>query len=126
MTASRWNQVVDALYDKAVALPGYRSITEPSFNETDVVVLDGPEYQLTGDTSDRFLLIGSALDADGEPQGRAGQSLATLGPGQSRDDRGSVICQVLVQVGSAELSLPGYTAQRATFRVLRTAAFWVL
>lgn len=122
--ASRWPAVVDALVDLLHARPGYRAAGEDDADPDDVLVLDGPELELTADLADRCILIGSTLDVDGDDQGEASQTLATVSAGQNFDEAGSVVCQALAQTGRLELAHPGVlAADRTTMRWLRARAF---
>lgn len=126
MTASRWPQVVDALVDTMRALPGYRTPATEADPDS-VLVLDGLEIDLTADGAPVALVIGGRTDtSDTADIGLAGQSLATLGPGQTRDDDGMIVCQVVVQAGALELLDPGVTVARNTLRLMRSLAFSVL
>jgi hypothetical protein len=122
--ASRWPAVVKALVDLLYARPGYRAAGDDAGNQDDVLVLDGPEVELTADLADRFILIGSTLDVDGDDQGETSQTLATVSAGQNFDETGTVVCQAVAQTGSLELAHPGVlTADRTTMRWLTARAF---
>ena len=125
MTATRWPQVVDALYDRLLATGGFRAAGGDDPESSAVLLLDGPELELTGDLGRRVLILGGTLDVDGEDHGGSGQSVATLSGEQQRDDAGLVVCQVVTQVGILELA-DGSTATEGTLRALRAEAFAVL
>lgn len=126
MTATRWPDVVDALVDLMRAQPGYRAPGVESLDAAGVLVLDGPEVELTEDASFVVLIIGGTVDvSDVDDIGESGQAIVTIG-GLQRDDSGEVVCQVISQVGSLELDEPGWTADRSTARTVRRAAFDVV
>jgi hypothetical protein len=127
MVASRWPQVVDVLVDMMRAQPGYRSPTAEASADS-VLVLDGLEIDLTSDDgADVMLVIGGRSDTSATADiGIAGQSLATLGPGMTRDDNGEVVCQIIVQSGALELLDPEISVPRNTLRLMRSLAFSVL
>lgn len=123
MTATRWPQVVDALYDRLLATGQFRAAGADGPEDLPLL-LDGPEIELTGDTTDTLLVIGATLDVDGEDHGTSGQSVATLGTvNRSRDDAGAVICQAISQYGAMDLA--GWTGD-SRMRTLRTSAFAIV
>ncbi len=124
MTATQWPAVVDALVELARALPGHRGPADNS-DEDLVLVLDGPEFELTGDLAPTFLIVGGALDVDGEGHGESGQAVATLGR-HDRDDSGEVRCQVVAQTGGLVLPSDVVTVGRETVKALRDRARAVL
>ncbi len=123
MTATRWDQMVDALVTGVRALPGTRAPGDDDASDA-VLVLDGPEVWLTGDMAQRVLVIGWTLDDDRD-NGEAGQTVATLGK-VTRDEVGIVMCQAIAQAGALELPEPGYTDPRMTAKALRDLAFGVM
>lgn len=119
---TRWHEVVDALVTQARALPGSRAAGD-DLDPDGLLVLDGPEVWLTGDTATRILVVGWTLDDDRD-NGEASQVVATLGRAK-RDETGFVICQAIAQTGSLELPDASYTEPRMTAKALRDLAFGV-
>lgn len=119
---TRWHEVVDALVTQARALPGSRAAGD-DVDPDDLLVLDGPEVWLTGDTARRILVVGWTLDDDRD-NGEASQVVGPLGR-TKRDETGFVLCQAVAQAGALELPVPGYADPRMTAKALRDLAFGV-
>jgi hypothetical protein len=104
MATTQWAAVVDALVAAMRATTGYRS---PYSGNSGNTVFDGPEYGLTEEHSETFLVIGWAGDPDSPED--SGQSRQTTGPlaanaGRPRDEEGVVNCRAVSQVGDASLT----------------------
>lgn len=126
--ASRWPDVADAVLDLLYARAGYRAAGTEDDGTDEVLVMDGPELELTADYVGRVLLIGTTLDVDGDDQGQSEQSYASIAPaGRSREETGQIRCQVIAQTGALELADPAAPLfERTTLRWLRRQAFDVL
>ena len=126
MTATRWPDIVEALVDAMRARPGYRAPGADSHDGAGVVVLDGPEVELTEAGTPVALIVGGTIESrDIDDLGEAGQVVVTVG-GLQRDDSGDIVCQVIAQAGRLELDEPGWTEPRSTIRTVRRAAFAVV
>lgn len=124
MAVTRWPDVVNALIDRMRATAGYRTPAADGVDLSKVLVLDGPEVEMTGDIdADRFLIVGGTIED--EQEGLSGQSFATIGA-RARDEEGDVICNAVAQLGGVELPDSGIAVPRDTVRSLRTAAFGIL
>lgn len=122
MTTTRWPTVLYALLDTLRAQPGYRS-PGADVPESLVLVLDGPEWEMTADTGDLYLVVGGSID-DESTSGDARQKWGPIG-GRPRDDEGTVLCQAVAQLGGLSLpdaSLAGSVPQD-TWRSLTASAF---
>src|SRR3954466_4537936 len=101
MATTQWAAVVDALVSTMRGTTGYRS---PFSGNSGITVFDGPEYGLTEEHSETFLVIGWAGDPDSPED--SGQSRQTTGPlaanaGRPRDEEGVVNCRAVSQVGDS-------------------------
>jgi hypothetical protein len=103
MATTQWAAVVDALVAAMRATTGYRS---PYSGNSGNTVFDGPEYGLTEEHSETFLVIGWAGDPDSpEDSGQSQQTTAALDrTARPREERGTVNCRAVSQVGDASLS----------------------
>jgi hypothetical protein len=104
MATTQWAAVVDALVGAMRATTGYRS---PYSGNSGNTVFDGPEYGLTEEHSETYLVIGWAGDPDSPED--SGQSRQTTGPlaanaGRPRDEEGVVNCRAVSQVGDSSLT----------------------
>jgi hypothetical protein len=86
------------------ATTGYRS---PYSGSSGITVFDGPEYGLTEEHSESYLVIGWAGDPDSPED--SGQSRQTTGPlaanaGRPRDEEGTINCRAVSQIGDASLT----------------------
>jgi hypothetical protein len=104
MATTQWAAVVDALVAAMRATTGYRS---PYSGSSGVTVFDGPEYGLTEEHSESYLVIGWAGDPDSPED--SGQSRQTTGPlaanaGRPRDEEGTINCRAVSQIGDASLT----------------------
>jgi hypothetical protein len=85
------------------ATTGYRS---PFSGNSGNTVFDGPEYGITEERSQTFLVIGWAGDPDSPED--SGQSRQTTGPlaanaGRPRDEEGVINCRAVSQAGDSSL-----------------------
>lgn len=123
MATTRWAAVVDALVDRMRAKTGYRTPAADGVDTSGVLVLDGPEIDMTADDCDRFLIIGGTIEDESE--GVSGQSFATIGA-RARDEEADVICNAVAQIGGVELPDSQILVPRDTVRSLRAQAFAIL
>jgi hypothetical protein len=103
MATTQWAAVVDALVAAMRATTGYRS---PFSGNSGNTVFDGPEYGITEERSQTFLVIGWAGDPDSPED--SGQSRQTTGPlaanaGRPRDEEGVINCRAVSQAGDSSL-----------------------
>jgi hypothetical protein len=125
MNVTRWPVVLYALVDVMRATTGFRA-PGADVSESLVLVLDGPEFQMTADTGDVYLMVGGVID-DETTSGDAGQNLAVMGT-RARDEDGTVWCQAVAQLGGVFLQDSGLAVgvPQDTWRTLTATCFAVV
>lgn len=121
MSTSRWAEVTDALVTVMRAVTGYRTPGADA-DESLIIVFDGPEWLMSDDPGNQFLIIGGNIEDD--QNGLAGQAFGPIG-NRARDEAGSIVCNAVAQLGGIFLpdgSLAS-SVPRDTWSTLRAAAF---
>ena len=125
MNVTRWPVVLYALVDTMRAMTGFRSPGADA-SESLVLVLDGPEWEMTADTGDVYLTVGGVID-DETTSGDAHQTLAVMGT-RARDEDGTVWCQAVAQLGGVLFDDGGLAVSvpQETWRTLTTTCFAIV
>jgi hypothetical protein len=122
-TTSRWAAVVNALIDTMRATSGYRAPGADGL-ESLIPVFDGPEWEMSDDNAQTFLIIGGTVETD--EAGAAQQAFGPIG-NRARDESGNVMCNAVAQLGNVNLkdSALDSTVTQDTWRTLRATAFGI-
>lgn len=74
--------------------------------ESSCPVYDGPEVLASGDADPRLLIVAWSGADDGGSQVSSGQTVATIGTQQHREETGSVLCVAVAQTGDSGPGVP--------------------
>lgn len=122
---SRWPTVLYALVDTLRARTGYRA-PETGDPETEVLVLDGREWQMTADLGNEYVIVGGRFD-DTTRSGAIAQDWGPIGA-RARDEEGAVLCQAVAQLGGVGFTTAGLAVNvpQDTWRSLTLGAFAIV
>jgi len=95
MPGTRWWTVKNRLVDRMRATTGFRSPGEDG-DEDLALLYDGREWQMTGDYSPAYLVIGGSIERDDD--GTLGQDWGPIG-GRARDEGGRIVCNAIAERG---------------------------